>query len=91
MQLMLRLSLEERCLDSVQWRAFTNDVQLDGLAMMGGGYSETSVIPNTEGLSVEGDQQQLHSGVKNKLVFATGRRRFAARPGIRDRAPRVTA
>jgi trimeric autotransporter adhesin len=32
-------------------RAFTNDVQLDGLPVMGGGYNETSVIPNTEGLS----------------------------------------
>ncbi|MEO7273371.1 MAG: carboxypeptidase-like regulatory domain-containing protein, partial [Vicinamibacterales bacterium] len=31
-------------------RAFTNDIQLDGLPVMGGGYNEASVIPNTEGL-----------------------------------------
>ena len=31
-------------------RAFTNDVQLDGLPVMGGGYNEAAVIPNTEGL-----------------------------------------
>src|SRR3954469_20221958 len=31
-------------------RAFTNDVQLDGLPIMGGGYNEASVVPNTEGL-----------------------------------------
>jgi hypothetical protein len=31
-------------------RAFTNDIQLDGLPVMGGGYNETSVVPNTEGL-----------------------------------------
>jgi trimeric autotransporter adhesin len=32
-------------------RAFTNDIQLDGLPVMGGAYNETSVDPNTEGLS----------------------------------------
>jgi trimeric autotransporter adhesin len=32
-------------------RAFTNDIQLDGLPVMGGGYNEASVMPNTEGLS----------------------------------------
>jgi trimeric autotransporter adhesin len=32
-------------------RAFTNDIQLDGLPVMGGAYNETSVVPNTEGLS----------------------------------------
>jgi trimeric autotransporter adhesin len=31
-------------------RAFTNDIQLDGLPVMGGGYNEASVLPNTEGL-----------------------------------------
>lgn len=31
-------------------RAWTNDIQLDGLPVMGGGYNEASVIPNTEGL-----------------------------------------
>jgi hypothetical protein len=31
-------------------RPFTNDIQLDGLPVMGGGYNETSVVPNTEGL-----------------------------------------
>ena len=31
-------------------RAFTNDIQLDGLPVMAGGYNETSVVPNTEGL-----------------------------------------
>ena len=31
-------------------RAFTNDIQLDGLPVMGGGYNEASVVPNTEGL-----------------------------------------
>jgi hypothetical protein len=31
-------------------RAFTNDIQLDGLPVMGGGYNEAAVIPNTEGL-----------------------------------------
>ncbi len=31
-------------------RAFTNDIQLDGLPVMGGGYNEMAVIPNTEGL-----------------------------------------
>ena len=32
-------------------RPFTNEIQVDGLPVMGGGYNETSVIPNTEGLS----------------------------------------
>ncbi|MEP6717226.1 MAG: carboxypeptidase-like regulatory domain-containing protein, partial [Terriglobia bacterium] len=32
-------------------RAFTNDIQLDGLPVMGGGYNEAAVMPNTEGLS----------------------------------------
>jgi trimeric autotransporter adhesin len=32
-------------------RAFTNDIQLDGLPVMGGGYNEASVVPNTEGLA----------------------------------------
>lgn len=32
-------------------RPFTNDIQLDGIPVMGGGYNETSVVPNTEGLS----------------------------------------
>src|SRR4029450_13018724 len=27
-----------------------NDIQLDGLPVMGGGYNEASVVPNTEGL-----------------------------------------
>jgi len=31
-------------------RAFTNDIQLDGLPVMGGGQNEAAVIPNTEGL-----------------------------------------
>jgi len=31
-------------------RSFTNDIQLDGLPIMGGGYNEASVVPNTEGL-----------------------------------------
>jgi hypothetical protein len=31
-------------------RPFTNDIQLDGLPVMGGGYNETAVVPNTEGL-----------------------------------------
>ena len=31
-------------------RAFTNDIQLDGLPVMGGGYNEAAVVPNTEGL-----------------------------------------
>jgi hypothetical protein len=31
-------------------RAFTNDIQLDGLPVMGGGYNEATVVPNTEGL-----------------------------------------
>lgn len=32
-------------------RPFTNEIQVDGLPVMGGGYNETSVIPNTEGLA----------------------------------------
>lgn len=31
-------------------RTWTNDIQLDGLPVMGGGYNEASVVPNTEGL-----------------------------------------
>jgi len=31
-------------------RTFTNDIQLDGLPVMGGGYNEAAVVPNTEGL-----------------------------------------
>ena len=31
-------------------RAFTNDIQLDGLPVMGGGYNEASVLPNPAGL-----------------------------------------
>ena len=31
-------------------RAWTNDIQLDGLPVMSGGYNEASVVPNTEGL-----------------------------------------
>ncbi len=31
-------------------RAFTNDIQLDGLPIMGGGFNEAAIIPNTEGL-----------------------------------------
>jgi hypothetical protein len=31
-------------------RAYTNDIQLDGLPVMGGGYNEAAVLPNTEGL-----------------------------------------
>jgi hypothetical protein len=31
-------------------RAFTNDIQLDGLPIMGGGFNEAAVVPNTEGL-----------------------------------------
>ena len=31
-------------------RAYTNDIQLDGLPVMGGGQNEAAVIPNTEGL-----------------------------------------
>ena len=46
-------------MDGKQWtavginggRAWTNDIQLDGLPVMGGGYNEVSVLPNTEGLS----------------------------------------
>ena len=40
-------------------RAFTNDIQLDGLPVMGGGYNEASVVPNTEGLQEVGHLQQL--------------------------------
>ncbi|HEX3879298.1 MAG TPA: carboxypeptidase regulatory-like domain-containing protein [Bryobacteraceae bacterium] len=32
-------------------KAFSNDIQVDGLPVMGGGYNEASVLPNTEGLS----------------------------------------
>jgi hypothetical protein len=32
-------------------RAFTNDIQLDGLAVMSSGYNEAAVVPNTEALS----------------------------------------
>jgi trimeric autotransporter adhesin len=31
-------------------RAYTNDIQLDGLPVMGGGYNEASVLPNTASL-----------------------------------------
>lgn len=31
-------------------RIWTNDIQLDGLPVMGGGYNEAAVLPNTEGL-----------------------------------------
>lgn len=31
-------------------RAFSNDIQLDGLPVMSGGYNEAAVMPNTEGL-----------------------------------------
>jgi hypothetical protein len=31
-------------------RAFTNDIQLDGLPIMGGGFNEAAIVPNTEGL-----------------------------------------
>ena len=31
-------------------RSATNDIQLDGLPVMGGGYNEAAVVPNTEGL-----------------------------------------
>ncbi|HEX3878864.1 MAG TPA: TonB-dependent receptor [Bryobacteraceae bacterium] len=31
-------------------RAYTNDIQLDGLPIMGGGFNETAIVPNTEGL-----------------------------------------
>jgi trimeric autotransporter adhesin len=31
-------------------RIFTNDIQLDGITVMGGGYNEAAVVPNTEGL-----------------------------------------
>jgi hypothetical protein len=31
-------------------RAFENDIQLDGLPIMGGGFNEAAIIPNTEGL-----------------------------------------
>lgn len=31
-------------------RAFTNDIQLDGLAVMSSGYNEAAVVPNTEAL-----------------------------------------
>jgi hypothetical protein len=31
-------------------RAFTNDIQLDGLPIMGGGFNEAAILPNTEGL-----------------------------------------
>jgi len=31
-------------------RAWTNDIQLDGLPIMGGGYNDAAVVPNTEGL-----------------------------------------
>jgi trimeric autotransporter adhesin len=31
-------------------RAFTNDLQLDGLPIMGGGFNEAAILPNTEGL-----------------------------------------
>ncbi|MEO8592385.1 MAG: TonB-dependent receptor [Candidatus Solibacter sp.] len=32
-------------------RAWTNDIQLDGLPVMSGGYNEVAVTPNTEGLA----------------------------------------
>ena len=32
-------------------KAFSNDIEVDGLPVMGGGYNEASVLPNTEGLS----------------------------------------
>jgi trimeric autotransporter adhesin len=31
-------------------RAFTNDIQLDGLPITGGGFNEAAILPNTEGL-----------------------------------------
>src|SRR5215471_17533674 len=31
-------------------RAFTDDIQLDGLPIMGGGFNEAAILPNTEGL-----------------------------------------
>src|SRR4029077_7651660 len=31
-------------------RAVTNDIQLDGLPIMGGGFNEAAILPNTEGL-----------------------------------------
>ena len=31
-------------------RAFENDIQLDGLAVMGDGFNEASIIPNEEGM-----------------------------------------
>jgi hypothetical protein len=31
-------------------RAFENDIQLDGLPIMGGGFNEAAIVPNTEGL-----------------------------------------
>ena len=31
-------------------RAFENDIQLDGLAIMGDGFNEASIIPNEEGI-----------------------------------------
>jgi trimeric autotransporter adhesin len=31
-------------------RAFENDIQLDGLPIMGGGFNEAAILPNTEGL-----------------------------------------
>ena len=41
-------------------RAFTNDIQLDGLPVMGGGYNEAAVMPNTGGpAGSAGDLQQL--------------------------------
>ncbi len=30
-------------------RAFENDIQLDGLPIMGGGFNEAAILPNTEG------------------------------------------
>jgi Carboxypeptidase regulatory-like domain/TonB dependent receptor-like, beta-barrel len=32
-------------------RSFSNDLQVDGLPIMGGGYNEAAIIPNTEGIN----------------------------------------
>jgi hypothetical protein len=51
-------------------RAFTNDIQLDGLPVMGGGYNEASVLPNTEGL------QEVRVISTSARSTATGSRLF---------------
>ena len=85
-------------------RAFTNDIQLDGLPVMGGGYNEASVVPNTEGLqevrvisnnfSAEYGRGQSVISMSTKSgtnAFHGQRRLHAAPPGARrEHASRTT-